>query len=82
MKSTQRVDAQLRSTSHPATNLTQNRHAQSASSAYYPVLSSPRRQTSCVATELLSRGSLEDVIRQGGQRTVSYGLVSGEPVRV
>ncbi|CAM9160203.1 unnamed protein product [Ectocarpus sp. 4 AP-2014] len=29
----------------------------------------------CIVTELLSRGSLEDVIRRGGLRTASYGLI-------
>jgi len=29
----------------------------------------------CIVTELLARGSLEDVIRQGGLRTASYGLI-------
>ncbi|CAM9808478.1 unnamed protein product, partial [Laminaria digitata] len=29
----------------------------------------------CIVTELLSRGSLEDVIRQGGLRTASYALI-------
>lgn len=29
----------------------------------------------CIVTELLSRGSLEDVIREGGLRTASYGLI-------
>eukprot|EP00904_Undaria_pinnatifida_P005064 jgi/Undpi1/1688/HiC_scaffold_11.g05078.m1 len=29
----------------------------------------------CIVTELLSRGSLEDVIREGGLRTASYALI-------
>lgn len=29
----------------------------------------------CIVTELLSRGSLEDVIRAGGLRTASYALI-------
>ena len=29
----------------------------------------------CIVTELLSRGSLEDVIRLGGLRTASYALI-------
>lgn len=42
---------------------------------FFPLPGAAPQGSLCIVTELLSRGSLEDVIRQGGLRTASYGLI-------
>lgn len=49
--------------------------ARCCSYAYPPDAGTSAQGSLCIVTELLSRGSLEDVIRRGGLRTASYGLI-------